>query len=65
MNMKYSLSLCIIQRCFWYLVLRTEAAVRDVRWEVGVVNSAESKAICPAAAEVCDVDILHEKEKSV
>lgn len=51
--------------CIWYLVFRTKTAVRDVRREVGVIDSTECKAICPAAAEVSDVDVLHEEERSV
>ena len=47
----------------FYLVLWTKGAVRDVRGEVGVVDSTECETIGPAAAEVGNVNILHKKER--
>lgn len=45
-----------------YLVLRIQGAVRDVRGEVGVVDGTEREAIHPAAAEVSNVNILHQED---
>lgn len=40
------------------LVLTGELMVRDVCGQIGMEQRAESKAIVPAAAEVCDVNVL-------
>ena len=47
-----------LQSIFSHLVLRCETAVWDVRRHVGVVHGAEGQAVLPAAAEVCDLNIL-------
>lgn len=40
------------------LVLAVELVVRDVSGQVGVEEGAEGQPIAPAAAEVCDLDVL-------
>lgn len=45
-----------------YLVLAVQFLIGDVGWEVSVENCTESQAIIPAAAEVCDVNILKGKK---
>lgn len=40
------------------LVLAGQLLVRNVRGEVGVQQGTERQPVVPAAAEVCDVDIL-------
>lgn len=47
-----------------YLVLAVQLLIRNMGWEVSVENCTESQAIIPAAAEVCDVNILEEKKKN-
>lgn len=47
-----------------HLVLRSQAAVRDVGGKVGVVDGAEGQAVGPAAAEVGDVNILQGKRET-
>lgn len=46
-----------------YLVLAVQFLIGNMGWEVSVENCTESQAIIPAAAEVCDVNILEEKKK--
>lgn len=46
-----------------HLVLAVQFLIWYVGWEIGVKKCAESQPIVPAAAEVCDVDILREKKK--
>lgn len=41
-----------------FLILAVEFLVGYVGWEIGVKQCTESQPIVPAAAEVCDVDIL-------
>lgn len=48
---------------FAHLILAVEFLVGYVGWEIGVKQCTESQPIVPAAAEVCDVDILREKKK--
>lgn len=46
-----------------HLVLAVQFLIRYVGWEIGMKQCAESQPVVPAAAEVCDVDILREKRK--
>lgn len=41
-----------------FLLLAVQLLIWYVGWEIGVKKCAESQPIVPAAAEVCDVDIL-------
>lgn len=41
-----------------FLILAVQFLIRYVGWEIGVKQCAESQSVVPAAAEVCDVDIL-------
>lgn len=41
-----------------HLALRIQAVVRDPRRQVGVEHGTQRHSICPAAAEVGDVDVL-------
>ncbi len=43
------------------LLLAGELLVGDVCGQVGVEHSAEGQAVVPAAAEVCDVNVLKNK----
>lgn len=45
-----------------YLVLWREGAEGDVRGDVGVVDGTEGQAVCPAAAEISDVNVLQEED---
>lgn len=45
-----------------YLVLAVELLIGNMGWEVSVENCTECQAIIPAAAEVCDVNILEGKQ---
>lgn len=52
------MSLLISTTC---LLLAGEFLVRDVSRQVGVQHRAEGQAVIPAAAEVCDVNVLKKK----
>lgn len=41
-----------------HLVLTVQLLIGNMSWEVSVKNSTESQPVIPAAAEVCDIDIL-------
>jgi len=43
-----------------YLVCRVEVVVWDESWQIRVINGAERQTVIPAAAEVCDLNILPE-----
>lgn len=41
-----------------YFLLTVQLLVRDVGRQVGMKKSAEGQAITPAAAEICDINVL-------
>lgn len=45
-----------------YLILASELLVGDVCRQISVEQSAEGQSIIPAAAEVCDVDVLKDTQ---
>lgn len=47
-----------------YLVCGAEGIVRNVTGQICVINGAERQAILPAAAEVCDLNILQWKKQA-
>jgi hypothetical protein len=46
-----------------HLILTVQFLIWYVGWEIGMKQCAESQPVVPAAAEVCDVNILREKKK--
>lgn len=46
-----------------HLILAVQFLVWYVCWEIGMKQCAESQPVVPAAAEVCNVDILRGKTK--
>ena len=46
-----------------FLILTVQFLIWYVGWELGMKQCAESQPVVPAAAEVCDVNILREKKK--
>lgn len=45
-----------------HLVLAVELLVGNVGWEVRVQEGTEGQPVIPAAAEVCNVDVLQEEK---
>lgn len=55
------------QAILWaaYLILAIQLLIWDVGWKVCVQESTKGQPVIPAAAEVCDVDILKERRKHI
>lgn len=47
-----------------HLILAVQFLIRNVGWKVRMQESTEGQPVVPAAAEVCNVNILKEKKKN-